>query len=298
MKINTYTFRTVFTSAAELPVFSGATLRGSFGQSLKQICTNRTVKSCKGCISLLNCAYAAVFESGALSLVKVNQVTSLPPYIIVPPLKPKTAFTAGDEFIFQIKLFGDSFQFFPSIRQAIVTMGQNGIGRKCNSGAGKFQVVDIAHELLDIELESNSSKAYNRLVVHFISPTRIQQKNEVMTFRDEIPFVTLTRAILRRYSALEDGFGNGAERLDYRGLVSHAENITIQASDSRWFDISRYSSRQQRQRKMGGVVGSIEYNGGGLERYLPLLNYCQETHLGKQTSFGFGKFAVTHAGSN
>jgi CRISPR/Cas system endoribonuclease Cas6 (RAMP superfamily) len=40
---------------------------------------------------------------------------------------------------------------------------------------------------------------------------------------------------------------------------------------------------------MGGITGSITYN-GKFENYLPLLDFCSKTHIGKQTAFGLGKF--------
>ncbi|OPY08167.1 MAG: hypothetical protein A4E66_01907 [Syntrophus sp. PtaB.Bin001] len=43
---------------------------------------------------------------------------------------------------------------------------------------------------------------------------------------------------------------------------------------------------------MGGLIGDIRYS-GPLDEFLPLLRFCEKTHLGKQTSFGLGKIAVT-----
>ena len=39
---------------------------------------------------------------------------------------------------------------------------------------------------------------------------------------------------------------------------------------------------------MGGMVGSVIYE-GKIGEYLPLIDFCSEVHLGKQTSFGLGK---------
>jgi len=42
---------------------------------------------------------------------------------------------------------------------------------------------------------------------------------------------------------------------------------------------------------MGGLTGSITYE-GDLEEYLPLIEFCAKVHLGKQTTFGMGRFTV------
>ena len=39
---------------------------------------------------------------------------------------------------------------------------------------------------------------------------------------------------------------------------------------------------------LGGLMGSAVYE-GDLDSYLPILDFCTKTHLGKQTSFGLGK---------
>ncbi len=44
--------------------------------------------------------------------------------------------------------------------------------------------------------------------------------------------------------------------------------------------------------KFGGIVGKAIYK-GDLTPFYPLLKYCEEVHLGKQTAFGLGKIAVT-----
>jgi hypothetical protein len=39
---------------------------------------------------------------------------------------------------------------------------------------------------------------------------------------------------------------------------------------------------------MGGMAGSVTYE-GDMGEYMPLIEFCSEVHLGKQTSFGLGK---------
>jgi len=83
-------------------------------------------------------------------------------------------------------------------------------------------------------------------------------------------------------------YGNGEPALDYRGLVKRAGTVSIVESDLRWFDWQRYSLRQDKAMLMGGMTGSITYE-GKIDEYMPLIDFCSKVHLGKQTAFGLGK---------
>ena len=91
-----------------------------------------------------------------------------------------------------------------------------------------------------------------------------------------------------RISSLFNCYGNGEPELDYKGLVNRAKNVRIIVSDLNWYDWHRYSHRQDNTMLMGGMVGSVTYE-GDIEEYMPLIGLCQRVHLGKQTSFGLGK---------
>ena len=41
----------------------------------------------------------------------------------------------------------------------------------------------------------------------------------------------------------------------------------------------------------GGLTGSVTYE-GNLDDFLPIIEFCTKVHIGKQTSFGMGKFRV------
>ena len=101
-------------------------------------------------------------------------------------------------------------------------------------------------------------------------------------------FHVLVRAMLRRISSLLNCYGDGEPPLDYRGLVKRAETIRIIDANLNWFDWKRYSHRQDKSMLMGGMTGSIIYE-GKLGEYMPLIEFCEKVHLGKQTSFGLGK---------
>ena len=121
---------------------------------------------------------------------------------------------------------------------------------------------------------------------NLLTPLRLKQNN---TLSSELPFHVLVRAMLRRISSLFEHFGNGEPPLDYRGLISRAQGVTIESSSLRWHDWERYSNRQEQAMMMGGLIGSVTYR-GSLSEYMPLLDLCKNLHIGKQSSFGLGLF--------
>jgi CRISPR/Cas system endoribonuclease Cas6 (RAMP superfamily) len=59
-----------------------------------------------------------------------------------------------------------------------------------------------------------------------------------------------------------------------------------------WFDWTRYSSRQETEINMGGLVGTVELCMNDLEDYWPYLWLGQWTHVGKGTSMGMGAYTI------
>lgn len=58
-----------------------------------------------------------------------------------------------------------------------------------------------------------------------------------------------------------------------------------------WHDWERYSSRQRATMTLGGLAGTITYE-GPIGRSLPLLRLGEVTHAGKGTSFGLGQYRI------
>ncbi|MEA3361640.1 MAG: CRISPR system precrRNA processing endoribonuclease RAMP protein Cas6, partial [Thermodesulfobacteriota bacterium] len=124
-----------------------------------------------------------------------------------------------------------------------------------------------------------------KLKITIETPLRLKFTNRLSA---ELPFHVLVRTMLRRVSSLFNYYGDGEPDLDYRGMVKRAEGVHILNSNLHWFDWRRYSSRQDKSMLMGGMIGSIIYE-GEIGDYLPLMDLCSQFHLGKQTSFGLGK---------
>jgi hypothetical protein len=301
-----YLFSCVFEDDAVLPYYKGSTFRGVFGRALKNVVCALKKQECLDCLLKSKCIYSQTFETpSSAQESKDSRIASPPhPFVIEPPLTTETHFQNGDPFDFPLLLFGQSNDYLPYFIYAFEQMGKIGIGKRINGKRAHFILKDIkasgkqiySHKKeilkkgtfcqnLSLHHTGKTLEDISLLKITVETPLRIKFENRLSA---ELPFHVLVRAMLRRISSLFNYYGEGEPELDYRELVSRAEDIRIIDSDLSWFDWRRYSSRQDQAMLMGGMIGSMTYE-GKMGEYMPLIEFCSKVHLGKQTSFGLGK---------
>ncbi len=308
MLFGQYEFCCRFQTDARLPLYKGSTFRGVFGHALKATVCALRQQQCSACMLKSQCLYTLVFETHhALPLPAGGKVASPPhPFVIEPPLTTQTDFSAGDLFVFSFLLFGEVNRHLPYFICAFERMGQIGVGKHVRGYRGRFvleRVSQQGHEIYNNE-EQQIQRAEEpaqlnladppdvdpekRLTIQLKTPLRLKFNNRYIK---ELPFHVLTRAMLRRISSLMTFYDNGEPQLDYRRLSKKAESVQTVANGlyrHRW---QRYSQRQQRKMPLDGIMGTITYQ-GKLAEFMPLVEFCQKTHIGKQTAFGLGEMAV------
>ena len=306
MQYSSYRFLCTFKNEAHLPLYKGSTFRGVFGRSLKQVVCALKKEECTQCILKEQCVYAQVFETGtALKMPEGSKIVSPPhPFVIEPPLSTTTRFDKGMSFDFNLLLFGKINHSLPYFIYAFDQMGAIGIGKRVNGVRGKFELDEVkinkhiiysktdkrlntAHEPAELSVDIPAAEPEETFCLKLVleTPLRLKFENRL---KADLPFHVLVRAMLRRISSLFNCYGAGEPPLDYRGLVQGAASVQILESDLKWFDWKRYSFRQNKSMLMGGITGSVTYE-GYIGKYLPLIRFCEKTHLGKQTAFGLGK---------
>jgi len=305
MEYSKYKFFCIFNSSAKLPFYKGSTFRGVFGHALKNVVCALKHNECETCLLCRNCIYALVFETkSACDIPDKSRISAIPhPFVIEPPLTEQREYKPGDSFDFNLILFGKTNKNFPYFIYALEQMGKLGVGKKINNNRGTFKLSKVAangkiiysaseqkilsHDLLTLNLNMDHNNGTKEIIINLTleTPLRLKFKNKLNA---ELPFHILTRAMLRRISTLFQFYGNGEPDIDYKDLVKDAENIKIIKNNLKWFDWKRYSSRQKEKMFMGGLTGTVTYK-GKLTKYLPLLDLCSKTHIGKQTAFGLGK---------
>jgi len=303
MQFGRYEISCRFLDDAILPPYKGSTFRGAFGGALKKVVCAVRHKECPSCLLAKRCVYAATFEAEARGSDPRGLMAVRPhPYVIEPPLTPRTRFAGGDSFDFSLLLFGDANQNLPYFIYAFEQMGEGGVGKKIGDTRARLRVTGVrtgGTDIFDVarrSLEPVAAPALSlpapptgeetlAVAVALETPLRLKQENRLQA---SLPFHILVRAMLRRISSLYAAYGDGEPPLDYRGLVARAAEVETVSSRLRWHDWERYSHRQDQAMLMGGMLGTVTYR-GRLAEYLPLLDLCREFHIGKQTSFGLGK---------
>ena len=226
------------------------------------------------------------------------------PFVIEPPLSTTTQFCAEAPFEFNLLLFGEVNRSLPYFIFAFDRMGTIGIGKKVNGSRGKFSLnevkrnadtiysksdkkLHVAHNPIGLSVEATSAESDETFCLKLTPETPLRLKFE-NRLKADLPFHVLVRAMLRRASSLLNCYGAGEPPLDYSGLVKRAASVQTIDSSLKWFDWQRYSFRQNSSMLMGGITGCVVYE-GKLGEFIPLIRFCEKTHLGKQTAFGLGK---------
>lgn len=217
-----------------------------------------------------------------------------------------THFQPEDGFAFTLLLFGWANEYLPYFVYTLEEMGKIGLGRSIAGQRGSFRLEQITAQgqliyhrqdrvLLkqppqDLALPEpgRHREGTSTITVRLETPRRLKYQN---TLQAQLPFHVLLRAVLRRIASLGTSFEAGEPRLDYRGLVGRAQQVETVQADLQWLDWRRYSNRQDQAMLMGGLTGSVTYE-GNLAELQPLFAFAEQVHIGKATTFGLGKIRV------
>jgi hypothetical protein len=306
MLYGAYHFSCIFEDDALLPYYKGSTFRGVFGRALKKVVCAIRRQDCSECLLKHKCIYCQVFETpSSYEETLDSRIASPPhPFVIEPPLTPETHFKKRDLFEFQLLLFGQANDYLPYFIYAFDEMGKAGIGKRINGKRAHFSLKDITangeqiyshkekilkkgefYRSLSFPDHITLSEDITQIRLLIETPLRLKYGNRLTV---TLPFHVLVRAMLRRISSLFNYYGDGEPDLNYKTMVTKAKDVQIIDSNLTWFDWRRYSNRQDQAMLMGGMLGSVTYQ-GMIGDYLPLIELSAKLHLGKQTSFGLGK---------
>jgi hypothetical protein len=313
-------YRFVLRSATTLHfnVFAGATLRGGFGHVFKRTVCMWPPGDCGRCLLKSICAYPYVFETAPPpDSVKLRSLAQVPrPFVIEPPEHGgRQSYRAGECFDFALVLVGRALDYLPYFVLTFRELGQVGLGKASarfdvhevlsERPAGSQRVYAAAEGVLHNEGErmtfatlaqppslASSSRLPRKLVLHFLTPTRIRAEGRL---RAELTFQDVVRALLRRLSSL-CYFHCGCELpVNFRSLIEQASMIRTIGSELCWHEQDRFSTRQRQRIEMGGVRGRVVFEAPEAELwapYLPLLAAGEWVHVGKGTVMGLGKYRV------
>jgi hypothetical protein len=292
-----------------MPQYSGSTLRGGFGHAFKKIVCTKGLIECKYCMLKSVCPYPYVFETSPTDMTtQLRSYSDVPRPFIIDPLETHGSYKPDETIEFRLTLIGHGIDYLPYFLVSFNELGEIGIGK----GRGRFQLSEViadsgldknisvySYETVmmnnlntilsfsDVQQESDKWSK-DQITLHFQTPTRILNEGQLS---EELPFHIFIQRLIGRISALSYFHCGESLEMDFKEFVSQAAQIETTESSLYWHDWTRYSQRQDRQMKLGGILGKITYT-GDLEQFLQFITLGQYIHIGKNVTFGLGKYRV------
>jgi CRISPR/Cas system endoribonuclease Cas6 (RAMP superfamily) len=285
-------------------------LRSVLGKELRSMCCVMRQNSCSSCMMQYTCIYSWLFES------PVKKTDDKPgPDMVSHPFIPEMV---GDyqksskytSFIYSILLVGQGIAYLPYIYYALKRAGEHGLYRE----RIHFSVEDVVCEGQSILISHDSVKNdFGERFISFVSGGGKQADSSYSVFIDfKTPFRfkrmgkyvsdihawDLLLACYRRVQGLfglyadEDSLGNNL--ISEFDIQDNKSRTFHEMSVLSWREQTYFSSRQKQSMKLGGIVGHMSFSAKLSQFEIQLLEAGSLFHVGKNTSFGLGKFEVKY----
>lgn len=309
--VGRYRLTLTLKQAARLPEYKGSTLRGGFGHVFKRLACSARQTSCPKCILKATCPYSYVFETprpqGAEMMRLYPQIPR--PFVINPYLDKRRNLSRGDTLQVGLTLVGKAIDYLPYFIYTFEELGKTGLG----ADRAQFELSTVnalmpdganrtVYDADSRTIHNSSSVTGRDLVGHhtgsratlkLLTPLRLRVKGEVT---DQLQFRAFFSTLLRRLSALSY-FHCGSElQLDFKQMVQNAATVRCLEDETEWYQWGRFSKRQGRRMRLGGLIGKITFE-GDLEDFWPWLELGEAVHVGKATTFGLGGFEIADSAS-
>ena len=116
-------------SVFRAPEYKGALFRGGFGQVFRDLVCVTREPVCTGCPHLESCSYSLCFETPVLrdKFPVLRKYPHAPhPFVLTPPLDPRTVLPPRVEFHVDVTLIGHGIDYLPHFLAVFDAMGRRG----------------------------------------------------------------------------------------------------------------------------------------------------------------------------
>jgi hypothetical protein len=285
-----YRLRFIAEQPLRLPAYAGSAWRGAFGHTLKRlVCVTREPR-CADCLLHHSCSYPYLFETPPDPAVgKLRKYPAAPhPFLLLPPVDAPNHLQAGDHTALQVTLFGHGVRYLPYVLHALAQAAAGGIGKDRGRLAldAVWQAAGDAWEMIyrpgeelrpQAAIISTPPACPNRVTVRLLTPLRLAVDDDHITPATFV-FHHWFGSLLRRISLLTAFHTDTPLETEFAALNHAARAVPLASARLRWWDWTRYSSRQQRAIAMGGLVGEFELGGEDFAPFWPYLWLGQWTH--------------------
>lgn len=327
LPIARYRFTARMRQGVRLPDYAGSLLRGQFGAALRNVACMTRQPTCGGCPLLATCPYTRIFESVPPPAHSLQTFSAIPnAYVVEPPLPPAGLLNAkpepghthpadlgpGDPLVFHQVLVGAAIDQLA----LVVFAWQRALGQgltKSRSPADLLQVdwmdaQGTPHTLWSLQqpvlaahtaslsvppMPDHLHQTGQTLSLRIHTPLRLQHQGQPLRPAQLTPRA-LVAAVARRVALVLEFH---AQQPDWGPQVPATVAQSQNLADNRqlhWFDWVRYSSRQQQEMTLGGVLGAWQLQGTpeALAAAWPWLWLGQWLHVGKNATFGMGGYRL------
>lgn len=299
-----------------LPEFIGIPFRGALGTLLKSIVCQVSHGQCAACLLQSACPYPAIFEGlPPASRTIMRKYPQIPqPFVLV--VAPPNAAPNTDHVEFSVRLFGTAIRFWPYVCHTFFRAAEAGIGRartritwdQVTSGADGQPIWTAAeNQWSEPQIRpAVSLVAGSRSLTSHVDADPSASERQILRWRFLTPAnftgvssrdmaedfgLQLLLAGRRRLEVLNHFYGDSpapdpAMHESSRRFAPE-EFRTIEASVRPW-GATRFSGRQQRRMTVEGFFGEALIEGPWSQTG-PWLHAAPVIHVGKKTSFGFGR---------
>ncbi len=312
----------------ELPSFAGSTFRGALGHAMRKV-RYQSKEICRKCPAHSECRYGSLytyfFESpwdhpfiGPAHDVlnpKMQRETYPQPFILEPP--SGGSYAADELLVLEFTLIGKAISFFPFMACTLIAMGIQGVGRGrahtqleiisngFTSKDGKNPLIYDAKvgematpaEVIDFNIVHRWAEEFvaaqneiGEIRINFLTPFRYKYQGKL---GQPLTFEILVRNLLRRFTLLSV-HSPLPVAIDHERLLLLATSVQVKSSNLRWRQLARYSLRQKTWMNLDGFVGEMTF-AGDLVPFLPYLKMGEYLNVGKDGSFGLGKYEMSLA---
>jgi hypothetical protein len=288
------------------PGKAGNVFRGVLGESLRRVACRSDCPGAKICPLRRECVYARFFEpvldSGPSGLADPPR-----PFVLRPELIAGSDLPPGSQFNLDVHVFDTGPAYLRHLIAAFSQLAESGLGPGRGraelarvssidatgaSGALVFEsgrvVEDASPAPLRLPLDPLPADAVTRMRVRFVTPVELKLGGGVV---DHPEFGVLMARVRDRIASLDRLYGSGKVGFDWDTMARAAAQVRTAESTLEWERTHRRSSRTGQSHPIGGLTGTVEYQ-GPLGGFVPLMSAGMWTGVGRQTVWGKGAYRI------
>ncbi|MCR5324954.1 MAG: CRISPR system precrRNA processing endoribonuclease RAMP protein Cas6 [Lachnospiraceae bacterium] len=288
-----------FLNNCELPVSKTSAIRGGIGDAMLRIkCTNEG--NCEGC-DLNNSCDVRNFMYSQIENAPPDMKTNPSLGYVIECEDYSESFEKDDQMKFYVILFGENISRISLLRDAIIDFGKTGLGVH----RSKFEMIgftddDTGQSFLEQDLSDESMIKGKKVIDYVEKRIKRLEKSEtyLINFKTAVT-IKENGTILKDLTA--SGLCNSLLRRIY--MLNMYEHITDKPPDfgqdhpvivrqnMRPIAMPRFSGAKNQKMYLNGIKGSVVLSNVS-DEWLALLLAGELLHVGKNTSFGFGRYTV------